>query len=73
MSIIEIPAVNQFRLQADRFADAVRGDGDVPVGLDDSIANMAVIDALFRSAESGRAGGIRDWSLASDQSLIPNP
>ena len=52
---IEFPAVNQFRLQADRFADAVQGKGEVPVRLEDSIANMEVIDALFRSAESGRA------------------
>ena len=54
-SIIEIPAANHFLLQADRFADAVRGNGEVPVKLEDSIANMAVIDALFRSAGSGRA------------------
>jgi len=33
----------------------VRGNGEVPVSLEDSIANMAVIDALFRSAESGSA------------------
>ena len=52
---IEFPAANQFRLQADRFADAVQGKGEVPVTLEDSIANMEVIDALFRSAESGRA------------------
>jgi predicted dehydrogenase len=52
---IEFPAANQFRLQADRFADALQGKGEVPVTLEDSIANMEVIDALFRSAESGRA------------------
>jgi hypothetical protein len=28
--------------------------GTVPVPLEDSIGNMAVLDALFRSAESGR-------------------
>jgi len=52
---IEFPVVNQFLLQADRFADAIRGIGDVPVRLEDSVANMAVIDAVFRSAKSGRA------------------
>jgi hypothetical protein len=26
----------------------------VPVSVEDAIANMAVIDALFRSSESGR-------------------
>jgi predicted dehydrogenase len=58
ITVIETPAVNQFLLQADRFADAIRGHGDVPVRLEDSIANMAVIDALFRSAESGRAEAV---------------
>ena len=52
---IEIPAMNQFLAQADRFADAIHGTGEVPVRLEDSIGNMVVIDALFRSASSGRA------------------
>jgi predicted dehydrogenase len=51
---IETPAVDQYALQADRFSEAVRGIGTVPVPLEDSIANMAVIDALFRSAEHER-------------------
>jgi predicted dehydrogenase len=51
---VEFAAVNQYALQGDRFADAVRGIGSVPVTLEDAVGNMAVIDALFRSAESGR-------------------
>jgi predicted dehydrogenase len=51
---ITFPAVNQYRLQGDRFSEAVRGLGSVLVSLEDSIANMAVLDALVRSAESGR-------------------
>ena len=51
--VIEFPPVNQYALQADRFAEAVRGTGAVPVPLEDSIGNMAVLDALVRSAESG--------------------
>ena len=47
--------VDQFSLQADRFSAAIRGVGSVPVSLEDAIGNMAVIDALFRSAES------REW------------
>ena len=50
----DFPAVDQYALQADRFSEAVRGAGTVPVPLEDAVANMAVIDALFRSAESGR-------------------
>jgi predicted dehydrogenase len=51
---IELPIVDQYTLQGDRFSEAIRGVGDVPVGLDDAIRNMAVIDALFRSAETRR-------------------
>ena len=51
---ISFPVVDQYRLQGDRFSEAVRGVGSVLVSLEDSIANMAVLDALFRSAESGR-------------------
>ncbi len=51
---IPLPAVDQYRLQGERFSEAVRGVGVVPVPLEDAVANMAVIDAVFRSAESGR-------------------
>ena len=47
--------VDQYALQADRFSEAIRGVGSVPVSLEDAMGNMAVIDALFRSAES------REW------------
>ena len=52
--IISLPAVDQYRLQAERFSEAVRGVGEVPVPLEDAVSNMAVVDALFRSATSGR-------------------
>jgi predicted dehydrogenase len=52
--VIELPGVDQFTLQADRFSEAVRGRGEVPVSLEDAVANMAVLDALFRSAETRR-------------------
>ena len=51
---IDFPAVNQYELQGERFAEAVRGRGTVPVSLEDAIGNMAVIEALFRSAETRR-------------------
>jgi len=51
---IEFPVVDQYMLQADQFSAAIRGKGSVPVSIDDAVANMAVIDALFRSADSGR-------------------
>ena len=49
---IVLPAVDQYRLQGERFSEAVRGLGGVPTTLEDAIGNMAVIDALFRSATS---------------------
>jgi len=52
--VIDFPAVDQYTLQGDRFSLAVRGQGSVPVSVEDAIGNMAVLDALFRSAESGR-------------------
>jgi predicted dehydrogenase len=51
---IELPIVDQYTLQCDRFSAAIRGIGDAPVGLEDAIGNMAVIDGLFRSAETRR-------------------
>jgi predicted dehydrogenase len=52
--VIEIPAVDQYTLQGDLFSLAVLGRGSVPVPLEDSIRNTAVLTALFRSAETGR-------------------
>jgi predicted dehydrogenase len=52
--VIELPVVDQYTLQGDNFSDAVRGRGPVPVSVEDAIGNMAVIDAVFRSAETGR-------------------
>jgi predicted dehydrogenase len=52
--IITLPAVDQYRLQAERFSEAVRGMGSVPVSLEDARGNMSVIDALFKSAKTGR-------------------
>ena len=49
---LTFPAVDQYRLQGDRFSEAVRGWGSAPVDVDDAVRNMAVIDALFRSAET---------------------
>ena len=51
---ITFPPVDQYSVQADRFSEAIRGVGSVPVSLEDAMGNMAVIDALFRSAESRR-------------------
>jgi predicted dehydrogenase len=50
----EFPVCDQYTLQGDRFSQAIREGGEVPVPLEDAIRNMAVIEALFRSAQTGR-------------------
>jgi predicted dehydrogenase len=50
---IEFPAVNQYTILAQLFARAAQSGGPAPIPLEDSIKNMAVLDALRRSAVSG--------------------
>jgi predicted dehydrogenase len=45
---------NQFTIQGEVFSRAVREGTGVPVPLTDAVKNMAVIEAIFRSAKSGR-------------------
>jgi len=52
--IEEFPIVDQYTIQGDEFSRAVRGERDVAVPLEDAIKNMAVIEAIFKAAESGK-------------------
>jgi predicted dehydrogenase len=49
----ELPTVDQYTVQGDLFAEAIRTGGPAPTPLEEAVRNMAVIDAVFRSAESG--------------------
>jgi predicted dehydrogenase len=49
-----LPPCDQYQLQGEAFSRVVRGEMPLPYGVDDAIANMHVIDALFRSETSGR-------------------
>ena len=49
-----LPASDQYQLQGEAFSLAVRGEIELAYGVEDAIANMRVIDALFRSERSGR-------------------
>jgi predicted dehydrogenase len=49
----EFATCDQYTLQGDAFSRAVRGDGPLDYSIEDAIANMAVIDACFRSAREG--------------------
>jgi predicted dehydrogenase len=49
----EFPAVDQYALQCDDAAAVFRGERAQEFPIEDAIANMRVIDALYRSAVSG--------------------
>jgi predicted dehydrogenase len=51
---IEFETCDQYRLQGDLFSQAIRTGAPASYPLEDSVKNMAVIDALFRSADSRR-------------------
>jgi len=53
-TVEEFAACDQYTLQGDAFSRAIREGGPPPVTLEDAERNMAVIDAVFRSAESGK-------------------
>lgn len=48
------PVCDQYTLQGDAFSRAVLDNTEVPVSIEDAIGNMAAIEAVFRSANSGR-------------------
>jgi predicted dehydrogenase len=48
------PPSDQYMLQGEAFSRAIRGEIELPYGVEDAVRNMRVIDALFRSETSGR-------------------
>jgi len=50
----QFPTADQYTIQGDEFSKAVLEGGEVPVPLEDALANMAVIEAIFKSAEKSR-------------------
>ena len=54
LETLEFEPVDQYTLQGDVFAELVRTGKAPPFPLEDALANMRVIDAVFRSAGSGR-------------------
>ena len=49
----EFPTCDQYTIQGDLFSRSILEDVEQPIPLTDAISNMAVIDAIFRSAQSG--------------------
>jgi predicted dehydrogenase len=54
IKVEEFPIADQYTMQGDAFSRAVLEGGEVPVPLEEAIANMAVIEAIFRSGETGQ-------------------
>lgn len=52
--VIEFETSNQYTTQGDLFSTSIREGTELPVSLEGSIGNMAVIEAVFRSAKSGK-------------------
>jgi predicted dehydrogenase len=54
IEVLEFEPCDQYTIQGDLFSRAIRENIALPVSLEDSIKNMAVIDAVFSSAASGK-------------------
>ncbi|EIM26160.1 Gfo/Idh/MocA family protein [Microvirga lotononidis] len=50
--VVEFPVVDQYQLQGEAFSRALRGAAPLDYGLEDSILNMRILDALLRSETS---------------------
>ncbi|HEV7344006.1 MAG TPA: Gfo/Idh/MocA family oxidoreductase [Devosia sp.] len=55
-----MPAVDQYTEQAEAFALAVLGEQPLPWGVEDAVANMRVIDAIFASEKTGSWASVED-------------
>lgn len=51
---IALEICDQYAIQSDLFSEAILQDTPVPTPLEDAVANMNVIDAVFRSADRGQ-------------------
>ncbi len=60
IEVKEFPVCNQYTIQGDLFSQAIRQNTAPPIPLEDAVNNMAVIEALFRSALS------HTWESPSD-------
>jgi predicted dehydrogenase len=50
---LDIPVCDQYGVAATVFAEAILSGGQQAIPLEDARANMRVIDAVFRSAQTG--------------------
>ena len=66
-AVVEVPACDQYTIQADRFSEAILSDLEVPVTLENAIANMAVVEAVFASAAT------RSWVAVQPGVRVETP
>ena len=59
VEILEFATCDQYGIQGDLFSKAILQQTEVPVPLEDAVKNMAVIEAIFRSADS------QQWEVVS--------
>jgi predicted dehydrogenase len=52
--VVELKTADQYTIQGDLFSESIREGTELPVPLEGSIRNMAIIEAVFRSAKSGK-------------------
>ncbi len=50
----DFAVVDQYTLQGDAVSRAILGEAPLEFPLEDAVANMRAIDAVFRAAETGR-------------------
>ena len=53
VEMLTFPTCDQYTIQGDLFSQAILDDTPPPIPLEDALANMRVIEAVFRSSESG--------------------
>ena len=58
---------DMYTLQGDAFSRAIRGEIDLPYGVEDAICNMRVLDALFASGASGHWEPVAAGHSGEDQ------
>jgi predicted dehydrogenase len=59
--VVEFPVCDQYTIQGDAFSRSVREGTELPFPLESSIANMAVVEAIFRSASTNA------WSVVGSR------
>jgi predicted dehydrogenase len=52
--VLEFETIDQYTVQGDAFSKSILDGIELPVPLEGSIKNMATIEAVFRSAKSGK-------------------